>query len=280
MKLDLDIEYCETLLKVLPTPMVLTNCEGEIQFVNKPFEELTQYSFEELKDKKIGKGSGILYSGFHADSFYKEMWETIKSGSLFRGQVKNKKKNGETYWQEVSIIPVGATDGGEHYKPYFIASITDITKTRHSKLTLSAVIDNLGEEQIIAIFEKDHSLLEVLGESADPIHEILRNNLNIPIQSIPIYNKEIIEYIEKLFNKVDQNPKQRQIGHYSYQDADGVKDLEIIVKRFNSSRFMLILNDVTSFRDYVKIKMGLTELEQQVERLIQSRTGNTETGNN
>ncbi|ALO14044.1 Autoinducer 2 sensor kinase/phosphatase LuxQ [Salinivirga cyanobacteriivorans] len=82
--------------------VVITNREGAIEYVNPFFTELTGYSFEEA----MGKNPNILKSGHHNTAFYKELWDTILSGKNWEGEILNKKKNGDSYWEKAVISPV------------------------------------------------------------------------------------------------------------------------------------------------------------------------------
>jgi len=85
----------------------ITNSEGIIEYVNPAFEALTGYSPEEV----TGKTSSILKSGQQAPVLYRELWETIRSGSGCRNIVVNRKKNGEVYYVEESISAIRDAEG-------------------------------------------------------------------------------------------------------------------------------------------------------------------------
>jgi two-component system, cell cycle sensor histidine kinase and response regulator CckA len=85
----------------------ITNSEGIIEYVNPAFEALTGYSPEEV----TGKTSSILKSGQQAPVLYRELWETIRSGSDSRNIVVNRKKNGEVYYVDESISAIRDAEG-------------------------------------------------------------------------------------------------------------------------------------------------------------------------
>jgi PAS domain S-box-containing protein len=82
--------------------IIVTSLSGQIQYVNPKFCELSQYSFDEL----IGQNPRIFKTDYHDLDFYKVMWQTIQAGNLWEGIYKNKKKNGEIYWEKSKIIPI------------------------------------------------------------------------------------------------------------------------------------------------------------------------------
>ena len=115
-----------------PSSIVITNLQGSIEYVNPKFTQVTGYSYEEA----IGKTPRILKSNEHADEFYKELWQTIKSGNEWKGTFHNKKKNGELFWELAFISPI-VNDKGVITN--FISIKEDVTAERQTqeKLTLT-----------------------------------------------------------------------------------------------------------------------------------------------
>lgn len=85
-----------------PASIVITDAQGIIIYVNSFFSELTGYSLEEAKNQN----PSILKSGHQSDEFYKDLWDTITSGKTWNGNLLNKKKNGDLYWEKATISPV------------------------------------------------------------------------------------------------------------------------------------------------------------------------------
>jgi len=85
-----------------PVGIMITDQHGRIEYVNPKFTKITGHSLQEIKDKK----QWFLYSGKYSDSTYSEMWETVLSGKDWSGELPVKRKNGEHYWENVSISPV------------------------------------------------------------------------------------------------------------------------------------------------------------------------------
>ena len=104
-----EIKKLGTLVEQAAISIALTDLEGNIEYVNPFFEELTGYNLEELKgiNPRILKSPNAEYP----ESYYKEMWEIINSGNVWKGQFTNRKKNGEDYIEEATIFPVKTKNG-------------------------------------------------------------------------------------------------------------------------------------------------------------------------
>ena len=110
----------------------VTDHEGKILHVNERFENTSQYSAEEL----IGKDHRIINSGFHPKEYFEEMWQNIVQGRTWRGETRNRAKDGSIFWCETTIVPCIGEDG----KPYQFVSIrNDITERKQAaeKLRMS-----------------------------------------------------------------------------------------------------------------------------------------------
>ncbi len=134
----------------------ITDEKGIISYTNENFCEISKYSAEEL----IGKNHNILNSGYHSKEFFQEMWQTISSGNIWKGEIKNKAKDGSEYFVESSIIPF-MKEG----KPYQYISIRfDSTekviskqKNEDQKQFYEFILNNIPSD--IAVFSPDHKYL-------------------------------------------------------------------------------------------------------------------------
>ena len=114
-----------------PAIVVITDPAGNIEYVNPMFAKVTGYSAEEA----IGQNPRILKSGLMSQTVYEELWKTILSGDVWYGELQNKKKNGELYWDQAVI---SAIRNKEHVITNFVAVKVDITE---QKRTLHELID-------------------------------------------------------------------------------------------------------------------------------------------
>ena len=97
-----EIGKLSTAVKQSPSVIAITDLKGNLEYVNPKFTGLTGYSSEEV----IGQNPRILKSGELPDKIYKELWDTITSGKVWHGEFHNTKKNGEYFWEAVSISPI------------------------------------------------------------------------------------------------------------------------------------------------------------------------------
>ena len=87
--------------------VVITDVDGTIEYVNPAFESTTGYTSDEV----LGKKPAILNSGHHDQSFYQDLWSTLRRAEPYRGTVLNKKKNGDLYWSQQTITPMKNQEG-------------------------------------------------------------------------------------------------------------------------------------------------------------------------
>lgn len=101
--------------------IVISDREGHILWVNEAFCRLTGYT----RDEVVGQNPKVLKSGVHDPEFYRELWATVLDGRVWRGEITNRRKDGSTYHEEMTITPVRATGGAI---THFIAIKQDITE--------------------------------------------------------------------------------------------------------------------------------------------------------
>lgn len=119
-------EYIRKLSRVVeqgPNTIVITDADGNIEYVNPKFTELTGYT----PDEAIGHNSRILKTDETPPEVYQDLWNTITSGLVWRGEFLNRKKNGELYWEATSISPLFNEEGKI---THFIAVKEDITRRK------------------------------------------------------------------------------------------------------------------------------------------------------
>jgi len=159
--------------------IAITDQKGIIVYANDNFCKISKYSKEEL----IGQDHRIINSGYHPKSYIKELWRTIANGEIWKGEFRNKAKDGTLYWVETTIVPFLNEQG----KPYQYLSIRiDITeqkkteeKIQKSEEQYRDLVENITD--LICTHDLDGRILsvnraaeELMGQKFNP-----KDNLNI-----------------------------------------------------------------------------------------------------
>ena len=127
-----------TAINQSPASVVITDLDARIQYVNPKFTEVTGYTSSEA----IGQNPRILKSGQTAQDVYLQLWDKLCNGQSWHGELINKRKNGEVYWEDVHIAPVKSLAGAV---THYVAVKTDITERRQAALELERYSNHLEE---------------------------------------------------------------------------------------------------------------------------------------
>ncbi|OGU77824.1 MAG: hypothetical protein A2V93_00430 [Ignavibacteria bacterium RBG_16_34_14] len=195
-KADKEISKLSRAVEQSPASIIITNTDGNIEYVNPKFCELTGYSAEEV----IGKNPRIFKYGDTPRIYYQKLWDTIKSGKEWRGEFLNRKKNGELFWEFASISPVKDNDGKIIN---FLAVKEDITERKHAEEELKIAKEKAEEMNLLKtvfLANMSHELrtpmVAMLGYS-----EILKNE--IENQNLQEMASEIYESSLRLMNTLN-----------------------------------------------------------------------------
>ncbi len=145
-----------------PATVMITDRDGTIQYLNPKFTEVTGYEAEEA----IGQNPRMLKSGEQSQEFYEELWQTILSGREWHGEICNRRKNGELYWEFASISPI-RTDDGEI--THFVGVKEDITLRKEAEWELA----NAREAAEAANHAKSAFLANMSHELRTPMNAII-----------------------------------------------------------------------------------------------------------
>lgn len=140
---DLHESDIDALLRALDKSVLasLTDARGDILYVNDKFVQVSKYSREEL----MGQNHRILKSGKQPQAMFVEMWKTISSGNIWRGEIQNRAKDGSYYWVDTTIAPIIGNGG----KPERYVSIRIlITERKRTEDELRAQNVELGDTKL------------------------------------------------------------------------------------------------------------------------------------
>ncbi|WP_338471557.1 PAS domain S-box protein [Niallia sp. XMNu-256] len=175
------------------TIVAFTDERGKIKYVNEKFCEVSKYSAKEL----IGKDHRIINSGYHSKEFMKDLWDTISNGRIYRGEIKNKAKDGNYYWVDTTIVPF-LDETGKPYK--YLAIRKEITEYK-----------------------------QVVEELKKSLQELMDIKLALDASSIVAItdHRGTITYVNQQFCRISKYTKEEVIG----------KDHRIINSGFHSKEF-------------------------------------------
>jgi PAS domain S-box-containing protein len=184
--LENELKKLRVAVEQAPAIVVITDPKGDIEYVNPMFTTSTGYTAEEA----IGQNPRILKSGLMPDSVYLDMWQTILSGRIWDGELHNKKKNGELYWDQAVISAIRNEEG---VITNFVAVKLEITEQKKLLNDLIKAREKAEENDRL----KSAFLANISHEIRTPMNGIL--GFSQLLKELHLTGEEQTEYIDLIY---------------------------------------------------------------------------------
>ncbi len=185
--IEKEILSLSTAITQSPASVIITDLDGNIEYVNPKFTDVTGYTYEEA----IGKNPRILKTEHTVSEDYKEMWETIASGKIWRGKFLNKRKDGTHYWELASISPIIDEKGNIIKYLAIKEDITERKKTEDALIKSEKELSQANATKNMFFSVIAHDLKGPIGSFVQLL-DLLKENFN------DISNDEKLDYLNIL----------------------------------------------------------------------------------
>lgn len=242
-----------------PVSVVITDLQGKIEYVNPKFTETTGYTYPEV----VGKNPGLLKSGYTSAEEYAALWNTIGTGQVWRGEFRNRKKNGQLFWEMASIAPVRDVHGKV---THYVCVKEDITERKgtEERLRQAHKMEAIGELTGGIAHDFNNLLAIILGNLQLLEEEMPANDKNRELISDAMWSAErgaeLINRLLTFARRQRLNPKVTDLNHV-------VREMTDILRR--------TLGDRIEIREVLAPKLVKTMIDRsQLENVLLNLTVN------
>jgi diguanylate cyclase (GGDEF)-like protein/PAS domain S-box-containing protein len=239
LRAEVPLKLQSAALEAADNAILIADHEGTILWVNRAFTTMTGYSQEEA----LAKDLRLLEFGELSESDYAKLWSTVSSGDVWKGEIVNRRKNGTTYPEEMTITPV-THDSGHATQVYFIAIKQDISERKQIEQALRQ-----AEEKYRAIFQD-----AVVGIfQSTPGGRYI--NVNPAMARMLGYDspQELVASITDISQQVYVDPASREELARLLREQGVVKNFECAALRKDGSKMWLSANVQAVYEDGVLV---------------------------
>jgi hypothetical protein len=232
---EADVRKLSVAVEQSQVSIVITDRSGAIEYVNPFFTRATGYSREEA----LGQNPRILKSGETPPEVYEQLWKTLASGKEWRGELHNKRKNGELFWEFASISPV-RDDSGE--TTHYLAVKEDITERKQ----IDEKLKQLNEDLERRVVERT-AQLEAANSELEAFSYSVSHDLRAPLRHVSGFVEMLREHLQ------------------SHLDQSSQRYVDVITS--SSKRMGVLIDDLLAFS-----RLGRTEIRKlpvELEGLVQ-----------
>ncbi|MEW9110196.1 MAG: PAS domain S-box protein [Cytobacillus gottheilii] len=266
--------------------VAFTDAKGKILSVNDKLCEISKYSREEL----IGQDHSILNSGYHSSSFFKDLWKTIGSGEVWKGEIRNRAKDGSFYWVDTTIVPF-INESGRPYQ--YLAIRNDITERKQSEELLHrqdklAAVGQLaagvaheirnpltsmkGYAEFLLLDEQNderREFIDIILDEIDRVDSIVEDFMVLAKpKAIQLEEKNIIPIIENVISLLEFEARKRNVNIH-FESEEPIIQIECDENRLKQVFLNFIKNGIEAMPGGGTIKIKIENMDEKLTISIQ-----------
>lgn len=259
--------------------VAITDVQGNITYINDAFCQISQYTRGEL----IGQNHRIMKSDEHSSEFFRELWRTISQGKVWKGEIKNKAKDGTFYWVDATIIPFL----NDEKKPYqYMALRFDITARKIAEMNLKE-----SQRQLIEATEVKSKFVSIVSHELRTPMAAIQEGINLVIDGslgeINAKQKQFLELsrrnVERLsrlisdvldFQKMQSNSLEMNFKQCDLNEI--IRDVHATMTNLTAKKSLVF--ELNLQPDIPTILMDHDKIVQVLTNLVNNAVRNTDQG--